>query len=95
MSGRSPDGVWVGSVVVGGGIRAGRRVDRRAGGLRKRVRLEAVRRFEGGRRTREIAAALRVSERSVERRRRQWRSAVGRASARRVHPGARGRTRSK
>ncbi|UXX91166.1 helix-turn-helix domain-containing protein [Streptomyces sp. AD2-2] len=30
-------------------------------------------RFEGGQRNREIAAALRVSERSVERWRRQWR----------------------
>ncbi|WP_406192093.1 winged helix-turn-helix domain-containing protein [Kitasatospora sp. NBC_01560] len=40
---------------------------------RERIRLEAVVRFEGGEKTREIAAALRVSERSVERWRRQWR----------------------
>ncbi|MFE7665320.1 winged helix-turn-helix domain-containing protein [Streptomyces celluloflavus] len=40
---------------------------------RERVRLEAVGRFEGGAKNREIAAALRVSERSVERWRRQWR----------------------
>jgi transposase len=40
---------------------------------RERIRLEAVVRFEGGEKNREIAAALRVSERSVERWRRQWR----------------------
>ncbi|WP_257790339.1 MULTISPECIES: helix-turn-helix domain-containing protein [Streptomyces] len=40
---------------------------------RERVRLQAVERFEGGQRNGEIAAALRVSERSVERWRRQWR----------------------
>ena len=40
---------------------------------RKRVRLEAVGRFESGEKSREIATALRVSERSVERWRRQWR----------------------
>ncbi|MFG2351563.1 winged helix-turn-helix domain-containing protein [Streptomyces phaeochromogenes] len=40
---------------------------------RGRVRLQAVACFEGGERNREIAAALRVSERSVERWRRQWR----------------------
>ncbi|WP_455431833.1 IS630 family transposase [Streptomyces fagopyri] len=40
---------------------------------RERVRLQAVERFEGGQRNREIAAGLRVSERSVERWRRQWR----------------------
>ncbi|MBT2509813.1 winged helix-turn-helix domain-containing protein [Streptomyces sp. ISL-98] len=40
---------------------------------RERIRLEAVGRFEGGEKNREIAAALRVSERSVERWRRQWR----------------------
>ncbi|WTZ69470.1 helix-turn-helix domain-containing protein [Streptomyces sp. NBC_01383] len=41
--------------------------------MRERVRLEAVGRFESGAKTREIAAELRVSERSVERWRRQWR----------------------
>ncbi|MEV0281979.1 winged helix-turn-helix domain-containing protein [Streptomyces sp. NPDC050610] len=40
---------------------------------RERIRLEAVARFEGGEKSREIAVALRVSERSVERWRRQWR----------------------
>lgn len=40
---------------------------------RERTRLEAVGRFEEGSKNREIAAALRVSERSVERWRRQWR----------------------
>ncbi|MFF8732661.1 helix-turn-helix domain-containing protein, partial [Streptomyces sp. NPDC015171] len=40
---------------------------------RERVRLQAVERFEGGQKSREIAATLRVSERSVERWRRQWR----------------------
>jgi transposase len=40
---------------------------------RERVRLQAVARFEGGEKNGEIAAALRVSERSVERWRRQWR----------------------
>ncbi|MFJ1614708.1 helix-turn-helix domain-containing protein [Streptomyces sp. NPDC088251] len=38
-----------------------------------RIRLEAVGRFESGAKNREIVAALRVGERSVERRRRQWR----------------------
>ncbi|WP_331741405.1 winged helix-turn-helix domain-containing protein [Kitasatospora sp. NBC_00085] len=40
---------------------------------RERIRLQAVVRFEGGEKNREIAASLRVSERSVERWRRQWR----------------------
>ncbi|MEE1767971.1 helix-turn-helix domain-containing protein [Streptomyces sp. JV185] len=40
---------------------------------RERIRLEVVGRFEGGAKNREISAALRVSERSVERWRRQWR----------------------
>ncbi|WP_406210566.1 winged helix-turn-helix domain-containing protein [Kitasatospora sp. NBC_01560] len=40
---------------------------------RERIRLQAVVRFEGGEKNREIAALLRVSERSVERWRRQWR----------------------
>ncbi|MFE7278059.1 helix-turn-helix domain-containing protein [Streptomyces sp. NPDC057623] len=40
---------------------------------RERFRLQAVERFEGGEKNREIAAALRVSERSVERWRRAWR----------------------
>ncbi|WSR53336.1 helix-turn-helix domain-containing protein (plasmid) [Streptomyces sp. NBC_01201] len=40
---------------------------------RARVRLHAVAGFEAGEKIRKIAAALRVSERSVERWRRQWR----------------------
>ncbi|MFJ5269356.1 winged helix-turn-helix domain-containing protein [Streptomyces sp. NPDC088358] len=40
---------------------------------RERVRLDAVARFEAGDRNKAIAANLRVSERSVERWRRQWR----------------------
>ncbi|MFE7788662.1 helix-turn-helix domain-containing protein [Streptomyces sp. NPDC057460] len=41
-------------------------------GLLERVRLDAVARFEAGQTTRAIATVLRVSERSVERWRRQW-----------------------
>nr|WP_235032446.1 helix-turn-helix domain-containing protein [Actinacidiphila yanglinensis] len=51
----------------GGGLADAGRV------ARERIRLHAVERFEGGQKNREIAAALRVSERSVERWRRQWR----------------------
>ncbi|MFB7668219.1 winged helix-turn-helix domain-containing protein [Kitasatospora sp. NPDC056138] len=40
---------------------------------RERVRLQAVAGFEAGDKNREIATGLRVSERSVERWRRQWR----------------------
>ncbi|MFD7417849.1 helix-turn-helix domain-containing protein [Kitasatospora purpeofusca] len=40
---------------------------------RERIRLEAVVRFEGGEKNWDIAAALRVSDRSVERWHRQWR----------------------
>nr|WP_235502778.1 MULTISPECIES: helix-turn-helix domain-containing protein [unclassified Kitasatospora] len=40
---------------------------------RERIRQQAVERFEAGEKSREIAAALRVSVRSVERWRRQWR----------------------
>ncbi|WP_422665326.1 transposase [Actinacidiphila cocklensis] len=39
---------------------------------RERIRLEAVERFEGGEKSREIAAVLRVSERSVERWHQAW-----------------------
>ncbi|MFE5967229.1 winged helix-turn-helix domain-containing protein [Streptomyces sp. NPDC056463] len=42
-------------------------------GARERLRLQAVERFESGQKNGEIAAALRVSERSVERWRRAWR----------------------
>ena len=40
---------------------------------RERVRIQAVTGFEAGKKNREIAASLRVPERSVERWRRQWR----------------------
>ncbi|MFJ5118770.1 winged helix-turn-helix domain-containing protein [Kitasatospora sp. NPDC088548] len=40
---------------------------------RERIRRQAVDRFEGGEKNRDTAAALRVSVRSVERWRRQWR----------------------
>ncbi|MFF8674651.1 winged helix-turn-helix domain-containing protein [Streptomyces sp. NPDC015242] len=40
---------------------------------RERIRLQAVVRFEGRERNREIATVLRLSERSVERWRRAWR----------------------
>jgi transposase len=40
---------------------------------RERLRLQAVERFEGGQKNAEIAAALRISVRSVERWRRAWR----------------------
>ncbi|GAA2824661.1 hypothetical protein GCM10010505_56620 [Kitasatospora aburaviensis] len=40
---------------------------------RERIRLQAVERFESGEKNREIASGLRVSERSVERWRQQWR----------------------
>ncbi|MER6686244.1 winged helix-turn-helix domain-containing protein [Streptomyces olivaceoviridis] len=40
---------------------------------RERIGLQAVERFERGEKNREIAAALRVSERSAERWRRAWR----------------------
>ncbi|MFH8628224.1 helix-turn-helix domain-containing protein, partial [Streptomyces vietnamensis] len=40
--------------------------------MRERIRLQTVERFECAEKNREIAAALRVSERSVERWRRAW-----------------------
>ncbi|MFF4120517.1 helix-turn-helix domain-containing protein [Streptomyces sp. NPDC001714] len=51
----------------GGGLTAAGRV------ARERVRLQAVEHFKRGEKNREIAAALRDSERSVERWRRAWR----------------------
>ncbi|MEU3189792.1 winged helix-turn-helix domain-containing protein [Streptomyces sp. NPDC006992] len=51
----------------GGGLTDGGRASR------ERIRLQAVELFEGGKKNKEIAAALRVSERSVERWRRAWR----------------------
>ncbi|MFC8718760.1 winged helix-turn-helix domain-containing protein [Kitasatospora sp. NPDC057198] len=40
---------------------------------RERLRLQALERFEAGQKSSEIATALRVSERSIERWRRAWR----------------------
>ncbi|MFJ4192389.1 helix-turn-helix domain-containing protein [Kitasatospora sp. NPDC089509] len=57
---------------------------------RERVRLQAVARFEAGEKTREIAAALRVSERSAERWCRRWRE-LGEAGV--VSKGSPGRQR--
>ncbi|MFE0175702.1 winged helix-turn-helix domain-containing protein [Streptomyces sp. NPDC059002] len=54
---------------------------------RERVRLQAVDRFERGEKNREIAAALRVSERSVERRRRSWRERGAAGVASKGSPG--------
>ncbi|MER5409028.1 winged helix-turn-helix domain-containing protein [Streptomyces sp. NPDC002769] len=51
----------------GGGLTEAGRV------MRERLRLQAVARFQSGEKNREIAGALRVSERSVERWRRAWR----------------------
>nr|WP_243870107.1 helix-turn-helix domain-containing protein [Streptomyces liangshanensis] len=51
----------------GGGLTDAKRA------ARERIRLDAVGRFESGAKSRETAAGLRVSERSVERWRRQWR----------------------
>jgi transposase len=44
---------------------------------RERVRLQAVERFGRGEKNKDIAAALRVSERSVERWRKSWRERGG------------------
>ncbi|MFF6903751.1 winged helix-turn-helix domain-containing protein [Streptomyces hydrogenans] len=57
---------------------------------RERIRLQAVVRFEAGETNREVAAAPRVSERSVERWRRAWRE---RGKARVLSQGSPGRSR--
>nr|WP_079129309.1 winged helix-turn-helix domain-containing protein [Streptomyces qaidamensis] len=54
---------------------------------RERVRLDAVVRFEAGQTTRAVATALRVSERSVERWRRQWREGGAPGVASKGSPG--------
>ncbi|MET8630055.1 winged helix-turn-helix domain-containing protein [Kitasatospora sp. NPDC004669] len=54
---------------------------------RERIRRQAVERFESGDRSRDIAAALRVSVRSVERWRRQWREGGAAGVASRGSPG--------
>ncbi|MFI5642834.1 helix-turn-helix domain-containing protein [Streptomyces goshikiensis] len=58
---------WIVRCAQGGGLTDDGRV------ARERVRLHAVERCESGQRNRQTAAALRVSERSAERWRRQWR----------------------
>nr|WP_329959746.1 helix-turn-helix domain-containing protein [Streptomyces sp. OUCMDZ-3434] len=57
---------------------------------RERVRLQAVERFEGGLKNSEIAAALRVSERSLERWRHQWRERGEAVVLSKGSPGGRG-----
>lgn len=54
---------------------------------RERIRLEAVARFDAGETNRGIAAALRVSERSVERWRRAWREGGAAGVASKGSPG--------
>nr|WP_322987216.1 helix-turn-helix domain-containing protein [Actinacidiphila guanduensis] len=54
-------------------VRAGRQADRAERTTPGRVRLQALECFEGGRKNAEIAAALRISVRSVERLRRALR----------------------
>ncbi|MEH0554872.1 helix-turn-helix domain-containing protein [Streptomyces sp. B21-101] len=51
------------------------------------MRLDAVVRFEAGQTTRAVATALRVSERSVERWRRQWREGGAPGVASKGSPG--------
>ncbi|WP_417851943.1 helix-turn-helix domain-containing protein [Streptomyces lutosisoli] len=62
---------------------------------REWIRLQAVERFEGGDKNREIATALRVSERSVERWRRQWRERGEAGVLSKGSPRDRGSARSK
>ncbi|MFF4830323.1 helix-turn-helix domain-containing protein [Streptomyces sp. NPDC001315] len=59
-------------VALGCEVRAGRRLTDAERTTRERLRLRAVERFEGGQENAEIAAALRISVRSVERWRRAW-----------------------
>ncbi|WSJ66522.1 winged helix-turn-helix domain-containing protein [Kitasatospora sp. NBC_01302] len=54
---------------------------------RERIRQQAVERFEGGEKNRDIAAVLRVSVRSVERWRRQWREGGAAGVASKGSPG--------
>ncbi|WP_220296795.1 winged helix-turn-helix domain-containing protein [Streptomyces sp. MBT84] len=65
----------------GGGLNDAQRA------ARERVRLDAVARFEAGDRNQVIAGALRVSERSVERWRRQWREGGAAGVASKGSPG--------
>lgn len=54
---------------------------------RERVRLDAVARFEAGEKNKDIAVVLRVSERSVERWRRQWHEGGTAGAASKGSPG--------
>ncbi|MEU8928240.1 winged helix-turn-helix domain-containing protein [Kitasatospora sp. NPDC048545] len=54
---------------------------------RERIRRQAVERFESGEKNRDIAAAMRVSVRSVERWRRQWREGGATGIASKGSPG--------
>ncbi|MFG2919873.1 winged helix-turn-helix domain-containing protein [Kitasatospora sp. NPDC048298] len=65
----------------GGGLTDAERV------ARERIRRQAVDRFKGGEKNRDIAAALRVSVRSVERWRRQWREGGAAGIASKGSPG--------
>jgi len=57
---------------------------------RERIRLQAVERFERGEKNKDIAAALRVSERSVERWRKSWRERGEAGILSKGSPGVRG-----
>ena len=57
--------MWAVRYAQGGGLTDAKRA------ARERIRLEAVGRFEGGAKKKEVAASLRVSDRSVERWRQQ------------------------
>ncbi|MFC8721051.1 helix-turn-helix domain-containing protein [Kitasatospora sp. NPDC057198] len=54
---------------------------------RERIRQQAVERFEGGEKSRGVAAALRAGVRSVERWRRQWREGGSGGIASKGSPG--------
>ena len=82
------DTTWVMRYAQGGGLTP-REQERR-----ESLRLEASRRFEAGDKTADIAADLRVSERSVQRWRRAWREggvralhSVGPMAVERLTPG--------
>jgi hypothetical protein len=75
--------LWAVRYAQGGGLTDAERAGR------ERIRLEAVGRFKGGEKNREIAAALRVSERSVDAGAVSGGSGVKAVSARRVHRGVR------
>ncbi|MEV6008858.1 helix-turn-helix domain-containing protein [Streptomyces sp. NPDC051976] len=67
----------VGTGSPGREVRAGRLTDRRRENYAGVVAAPAVERFESGQKNAEVAAALRISVRSVERWRRAWREGGG------------------